>query len=401
MRQIAWAILGLLMVMGISVQPAQGQNKAKVKLRTFATPYYMMHTDLDDEGAREAWIRMTKTFEEYKRRTAGFSGDIRSKFPVFLYTQSADYFDAGAIKGSAGTYMWNSVSGGKLLINVGENLNEGTWHTMQHEAFHQFAHAVISGNLPVWVNEGMAEYFGEAFFTGDGLQTGVIPSGRLKRIQKSIKAQEFRPLREMMLMQPKEWNTAMNSANYDQAWSMVQFLAHGEEGKYQKGLVQFMNKLSAGRGYYEAWIGAFGNDVPGFQKKWEQWWLEQDERTSQRLYQKAVVAILTSHLARAVSQGQKFDTVEAFFAAAEKGELKRHREDWLPASLLQTALANYKKFGTYSLDTPKGGQPKFICKVDDELTYSGSFKLNGQRVATVVVEAVVPKSGATTRAAGK
>ena len=49
---------------------------------------------------------------------------------------------------------------------AGEHITAYTWHTVQHEGFHQFAHAVIGGDIPTWLNEGLAEYFGEALFTG-------------------------------------------------------------------------------------------------------------------------------------------------------------------------------------------------------------------------------------------
>ena len=33
--------------------------------------------------------------------------------------------------------------------------------------------------MPTWLNEGLAEYFGEGIFTGDGFVTGVISPERL------------------------------------------------------------------------------------------------------------------------------------------------------------------------------------------------------------------------------
>ena len=34
--------------------------------------------------------------------------------------------------------------------------------------------------------------------------------------------------------------------NYDQAWTMVQFLAHAENGKYQGAFVKFMRAIATG-----------------------------------------------------------------------------------------------------------------------------------------------------------
>ena len=67
---------------------------------------------------------------------------------------------------------------------MAQKMDARTWHTVQHEGFHQFAHVVIRGDLPIWVNEGLAEYFGEAVFTGDGFVSGVIPPTAMTGIRR-------------------------------------------------------------------------------------------------------------------------------------------------------------------------------------------------------------------------
>src|SRR4051812_41248292 len=84
------------------------------KMRTFDTPYYTLSTDIPDAMAREADLRMTRMFEEYKRRTAGFSHDFQGKFPFEMYTNPEDYYAAGAMPGSAGQF-----GHGKLMAIAG------------------------------------------------------------------------------------------------------------------------------------------------------------------------------------------------------------------------------------------------------------------------------------------
>ena len=50
-------------------------------LRTFDTPYYTLHTDVTDQEARETDLRLTRIFEEYQRRTAGFAGAVKGQAP--------------------------------------------------------------------------------------------------------------------------------------------------------------------------------------------------------------------------------------------------------------------------------------------------------------------------------
>lgn len=393
-------LLPFLLLAGTSVPlSAVAADRSAPRLRTFYTPYYTLYTDLDDEGAREAWIRMTRMFEEYKRRTAGFSGELREKFPFYLYKNADDYYAAGGPPDSAGVFTHIGTQG-ELRAIAGEHPTPATWHTVQHEGFHQFAAGVIQGDMPPWVNEGLAEYFGEAIFTGDGYVAGVIPPRRLARLQQQIRNGEFRSLRDMMTLSNRDWNEKLDPANYDQAWSMVHFLAHGDESKYQKAFVDFMNQLGRKRPYLDAWRNVFGQDMESFQKRWQAWWLGLPPSPTATLYRKAVLLTLTSYYARSYAQGQRFADFAAFAAAAQTGKLKISRDDWLPPTPLQDALEAIPVAGTFSVEFPKtGGLPRLRCKTAEGAELTAAFALSSGRVSGVTCEVVPPASTrpATTR----
>ena len=131
---------------------------------------------------------------------------------------------------------------------AGEKLTSKTWHVVQHEGFHQFAHAVIGGDIPVWVNEGLAEYFGEGLFTGDDMVTGIIPEWRRAAHRQDDRGQRFQADRRDDAAHARCSGTReLDPKNYDQAWSMVQFLAHGDGGKYQPAFIEFMNAIGSGK----------------------------------------------------------------------------------------------------------------------------------------------------------
>ena len=127
-------------------------------LPRYETKYYILYTDIPPQKAQEVALRMSKMAEEYHNRTRDFAGVISTKFPFYLYRRYDDYVAAGGLKGTAGLF-----NGSALFAVAGERLDDRTWHVIQHEGFHQFAAAVIGGERPMWLNEGLAEYFGEAF----------------------------------------------------------------------------------------------------------------------------------------------------------------------------------------------------------------------------------------------
>src|SRR6185437_14775966 len=285
-------------------------------LQVYQTRHYDIHTDLDTDDVKEAAVRMTRMFEEYRLRTRGFSGDIRNRFPFYLYRNADDYFDAGGLPGSAGVF-----NGTSLMAIAGDHVSNGTWHVVQHEGFHQFAAAVIRGKLPTWLNEGLAEYFGESIFTGDSYISGIIPPGRLRRVKQEIDDGKFKSIRDMMLTGQQQWNNKLTTENYDQAWSMVHFLAHGDQGRYQTTFVSFMQLLGRGFQWPMAWQKTFG-DAAGFEARWKQWWLDQPENPTAALYAQARCATMAGFLGRAAGQKQRFPDFDDFASQAEAGTVR-------------------------------------------------------------------------------
>src|SRR5665213_2758385 len=200
-------------VCGLAAAPTKGLVDSKPeKLRKYESPYYDIFTDVDPEQARGVVVRMTKMAEEYHDRTKDlFSGTINQKLPFYLFSNPEDYYAAGGPEGSIGVFMRGiGRRGSKLMAFTsktrGGDISADTWHTIQHEGFHQFVHYVVRGNIPVWVNEGMAEYFGEGIFTGDGMITGAIRPTRCRRLKAEIKTGYFKSLESMMRTSHFQWN---------------------------------------------------------------------------------------------------------------------------------------------------------------------------------------------------
>jgi hypothetical protein len=295
------------------------------------------------------------------------------------------------------------------------------WHVIQHEGFHQFAHLVIGGQLPVWIDEGLAEYFGYGLWTGDGIVTGVVPPYCLKRIQGIIRQEKTVPFLEMLMMTSEEWTGHVRDSykgdgaepgktsdktrpgkpqdgkpaddkaekaqvNYDQAWAMVHFLVHAENGKYRDAFSGLIADVSHKKDWQQSFKARFGTNVKLFEQKYCDWWLAQKDDTSQELYTRVVVQTLTSYLARAIAQGQKFADADDFLKQARAGTLKCDKSLWLPPSLLQETLKAIRRWkDCWSLDVA-GRYPRLVLNWSDDKTYVGSFGIIGGKPVTVKVD---------------
>ena len=383
----ALATLGLLATWAPAAGPTGGTGRtggSDAGLKQYASKYYVIYSDLDVDEVREAAVRMTAMVDEYHQRTANFAGTIRQRLPFYLYRHKEDYEAAGGLPGSAGCYI-----GTKLLALAGPQTTGVTWHVVQHEGFHQFTAQVIGGEFPMWINEGLAEYFGYGVFTGDGFVTGVIPDRLRRDVVALIRDHKAKPFATLMQMSRQQWNEAMDFDLYVQSWSMVHFLAHAEGGRYQQPFDAFLRVVGKGGDWQVAWKNCFKNDVNGpdntFQRHWSQWWLDLPDNPTAPLYQQATVATITSFFARAYSQNQPMKTMDDFFKLADEKNLKCNGADWLPPALLVTSLDRAKAMGTWSL-MPDAGRPwKVRCQLPDKTAIIGQFTLKGDRVEHVAV----------------
>jgi hypothetical protein len=377
-RRSWFTVILIALVIGAVCSP----GRAGPTLKKYTTKYYVLHTDLDKDMTRQAVVRITAMAQEYHNRTRSFAGRITTRFPLYLYKNRQEYNKhPGVISGSAG--MYNGTS----LIATAPRPG-GSWRVLQHEGFHQFAHKVIRGRLPIWLNEGLAEYFGRGIWTGDSLVVGVIHNGARGVVQEMIKKKTLMPLSKMLAMSQREWNGALSHRNYLQAWSMVHFLVHGDKGKYQKALSSYIRDLSQGKSSTAAFRKRFGSNTKAFHARYVDWWSKLPDNPSRELYDRIKVLTLTSYLARAYATGKVFEDFQAFAKAGSDGTFarifqfigKRKPAIWLPLSLLSETLPSAGSAGDWSLlaRPEKSGRPRLKLKLSDGSSLIGSFTTGSQ-----------------------
>lgn len=345
--------------------PGKVPSAVRKKLREYKTRYYTIYTDLDKDTVREAAARMTSMAREYQHRTRGFARKLSKRMPFYLFARREDYYAAGAKEGSSGMY-----TGDELMAVASRGGSAKLWHVVQHEGYHQYSGAVIRARVPVWVEEGLAEYFAEGLWTGDGLVTGVVSPWRLFVLKGMIHSKQITPFAKMMTMTYSQWSSQLKMANYTQAWSMVHFLVHGEGGKYRDAFAGFINDAAKGYAWYRAFTRRFGDNKEAFERSYAAWWSQLSPKATTDRHTVATIETLTSFLARAHLAGQQFASADAFLQAARSRSLQMRDAHWLPPSLLADATTKAAKLKGWSLEVvrkrpqlvlPRAEGGKLVC----------------------------------------
>jgi hypothetical protein len=240
--------------------------------------YYSIKSDLPREELREYAAHLDATFEAYRRRLSSLRQNLPASFNVMLFAQRSDYettmrYNFSINAAGTGGMFFHNPQGSALAIWTEGLPKPRVHHVIQHEGFHQVAFALFQDNLPPWVNEGLAEFFGEGIMVDGQLIIGQTNPRVIAAIKEAIETRAYIPFVQMLNMDGQSWNANVSNGSakmqYEQAWSMVHFLVYGEGGRYSDAFSDYLRLLNVGMRSYDAFVRAFGtDDVTGFERRW-------------------------------------------------------------------------------------------------------------------------------------
>lgn len=262
-------------------QQAQQQRVTWEPGAEVRSKHYRILSDLEPDDTKLYGGHLDLLYEEYSRRLASLPPRAPEIPFVLMFARESDYLAVlrtryGVNATGSGGMFFISPQGAALAFFTEGLPRSRVFHVIQHEGFHQFAHSRFVGSLPPWLNEGLAEYFGEAIVVEGRVIIGQSSAGPVQRIKKAIEQNETIDFLRMLTMTSDEWNANVRAGNagvqYMQAWSMVQYLSWADKGRYQRAFEGYIQLLHAGTPSDRAFVQAFGtNDLKNFEEAWKTW----------------------------------------------------------------------------------------------------------------------------------
>jgi hypothetical protein len=395
LRPVRLSLATLTCFMALALLAPPPSRVEAGELRTLRSAHYLIYTDLEQALAEELAQRLDAMYDEYARRLVEFNVvDPRQKFEVYLFAKREDFMrmTQNRYVNAGGVFM----SGRNLLAGFLEGQGrDGLRRIIQHEAFHQFAYTAISQDIPVWLNEGMAQYFEEGIWTGTHFTFGHVPPRRLRQLQHDRSKKQLVPFRTMLSMTDDEWEKGLigdanrGATQYNQAWAMIHFLVHGANGqdRYRPRLIDMLKRIHAGTPAPEAFVQAFSRNIDGFQARFEEFAAELEATPEATLIERqGVLADLLSESARI---GRRYDNVRAFREAVTeagarikytKGQIRW--ETALDVNVYFSDLGN-RLFEPNELYFDRRGTaplPDLVCRGTDDLRLRTRFYNVGERI---------------------
>jgi hypothetical protein len=127
----------------------------------------------------------------------------------------------------------------------------GRWSPYAHLMAHHFIEAAVP-RAPLWFHEGLAEYLG--VFTVLPEQPGVVCFGQ---VESGVAWQVTVAVKDLLAVTWSEYNRTSAPWVAPSAWGLIDFLFHGEDGRWRSRLQPLINALAAGRDGEQALLSAF------------------------------------------------------------------------------------------------------------------------------------------------
>ncbi|MHC4561887.1 MAG: DUF1570 domain-containing protein [Planctomycetota bacterium] len=373
-------------------------------LPPYESEHFIVYTLRPPQMARDVSVRLENMYDEYRRMMGKRFKKTDRKALAFIFSDRQRFIAAGGHQFMPGiSLITQSPPGPRLMLMSHSNSAHVSFdHLLRHEGWHHLLalNVPVRKRFPAWLDEGMAEYLGYSVWTGDETITGMIRPEGYHSLRGYVTSRRILPLRKLVTITDSEWMRAVNSGegwrNYMQSWSVVHFLMSADNGEHRRTLGAYMEALCKGRDPEPALDG-----IIAVNSRYQRWVKSIPTSTTHPRFYRVMTAMLTSHLARAHAQGQRFTSAERFLSTARRRQLKMppmDEEQWLPPSLLDELLWYIDQFtGVYGpfeiiLEQPEGQLPTVrvrynLLKID----YRGSFTLDGKKVADVSVEALEPE----------
>lgn len=134
---------------------------------------------------------------------------------------------------------------------------ENPYHVLYHEYTHSLLHLNYS-NMPLWLDEGLAEYLGNATIGAKDSRIGVVDPGHLYILQNN----RLLPIETLLAVDQSSphYNEANRaSVFYAESWALVHYLMLSPESRQKQLLGRFMEAWTKSGDQLEAAQQGFGD----------------------------------------------------------------------------------------------------------------------------------------------
>ncbi|APR76825.1 Hypothetical protein A7982_02172 [Minicystis rosea] len=275
-RRLAVLACAPLAALGCT-SPLTGPAAGGAPWTEIRSPHFTMRTDLEDAEAQRVLGSIEDVYAVFKRVAFPSESDPHDRIDVTVFARAKDY-EAVAPPGANAYFEWslpNELEPAPTMVMHGA-LDDDTRRVLQHELTHFFVHQAFGG-VPVWFNEGLAEYYSTVTVANGFAYVGLARPDRRINLERAapwrsgrndevwVPIQTLPTLDRLVSMNPEafyQWDddsraaSRIRASNYVGAWGLVHLLHEGP-AEYRRRYAALADELHHGKPFGLAWRAAF------------------------------------------------------------------------------------------------------------------------------------------------
>jgi hypothetical protein len=223
------------LVLALAVMTCADARWIRLRSATFE-----LYSSATETAARETLLRLEQTREFFEEH--GGATRLPRSVRVLLF-ESAEEYEPFRLNSFAMSYYKLDANGHTIVLNqiVNRSLRAGV---------HEYVHLWIqqSGRaLPVWLEEGLSEYYSTLHFSTGRAAAGEAPEGRVEMVQNG----SWIPLERLVRLKPGQ-----HPSFYSMSWALTHMLKLAPQ--YRPKFAELERTLDRGVGSPEALERVYG-----------------------------------------------------------------------------------------------------------------------------------------------
>ena len=233
--------------------------------------------------ALEVNMFMNDMLGRYEKFFNNWSGKAWSRVVVFDNPDDFRRYAGSVVSmthaGLAGYCHFMTDEAGNQFYELVTYQDANLWRVLAHEGFHQFVGYELGQQIPMWLNEGMAQFFETSFGTGSRFNVGQVSQQKLMLAQYLIINKKAPPLGQLI-----QWDRTTFYANanvsYPMSWALVTYLLNSNNDRFQQSQFRrYMQDLKMGKDDLRSFQNRFGRDSNQWQSDFEDYILHLKAQT--------------------------------------------------------------------------------------------------------------------------
>lgn len=247
-------------LLAVTILLACGTTAAAEWVRV-ESPNFVVFGEIGEKKTREYAAEFERFREALGRVVPGAAARPPAPAMVFIFRNPESFAAYRPSYNGKPVQVAGYFAGGPDLdvIMLAATNRDDALRTIYHEYSHLVTVNMVRG-LPVWLGEGLAEYYSTFQVREDGRQAllgGIVP-GHLLRLNQ----ERLLPLEELLAVEhdsPLYNEGSRRSTFYAQSWALVHLLLNGEPNRSAQ-FNEYVRRTAAGESSLDAWNAIFGKE---------------------------------------------------------------------------------------------------------------------------------------------